>query len=477
LVNCISLPYHLNLSFQIMNIAVTVVAFGILVFLAHLFAEIFSRRRIPDVLLLIIIGLIIGPVFGIVTPGDFGLIGPVFTTITLVTILFEGGTELRLDTIRNVIKGTILLTFLNFIATMAIVGLIGWLLFDWPPMVSFMLGAIIGGTSAAVVVPIVRHLNMSKNSSTILIFESAFSDVLCIVVALAFLSGVQLGGMNWGNMLGQILASFVLATILGLIGAYFWSVILHRIRTIKNSIFTTPAFVFVIFGISELLGYSGAIAALAFGIGLANINSVNLSKFGTYFDKKHESLNETERILFAEIVFLLKTFFFVYVGISIQLNDLYPVLIGLAITIILFLVRIPVIRASMPRTTVKNDLFFMSAIVPKGLAAAVLATIPLQQSIEYGEMIMNITFSVILFSIAFTSALIPLIEKHGSVRRFYNNSLNANLWMRLAIHRYQQKRALYNNKSDDKPDKDRASKTDTTDSEQKSVDKKPHDKV
>jgi NhaP-type Na+/H+ or K+/H+ antiporter len=291
------------------------------------------------------------------------------------------------------------------------------------------------------------------------------------VVALAFISGIQLGEMNWGVMLGQIFASFVLATIFGLLGAYFWSVVLHRIRTIKNSIFTTPAFVFVIYGISDLLGYSGAIAALAFGIGLANINSVNLSKFGTYFDKKHDSLNETERILFAEIVFLLKTFFFVYVGISIQLNDLYPILIGLAITVILFLIRIPIVRASMPRTTNKNDLYYMSAIVPKGLAAAVLATIPMQQGIAYGELIMNITFSVILFSIAFTSALIPLLEKYKGVQRFYNNSLNTALWIRIMIRRYQMKRSRVVAPIESTMADSNKQPTEPTNNEQKSVDK------
>ena len=41
----------------------TIAILGFLVFAAHLFSEIFSRKRVPDVLLLMIIGLIIGPVF------------------------------------------------------------------------------------------------------------------------------------------------------------------------------------------------------------------------------------------------------------------------------------------------------------------------------------------------------------------------------------------------------------------------------
>jgi NhaP-type Na+/H+ or K+/H+ antiporter len=426
------------------NIAVTVVGVGLLVFLAHVFAEVFSRKRVPDVLLLILIGLAIGPLLGVVTPGHLGLVGPVFTTITLVTILFEGGTELKYDTLRHSLRGTSLLTFLNFFATLIVVGLLAWFFLDMEPLVAFMLGAIIGGTSSAVVIPLVRQLNISNNSRTILILESAFSDVLCIVFALAFIEAAQLGQIQVGTTIGQILASFILASIMGLIGAFFWSVVLHKVRNIKNSIFTTPAFVFIIYGLSELLGYSGAISALAFGIGLANTDLIKGTALSKFFTKEPDSLNETERILFGEAVFLLKTFFFVYIGVSMQLTEWVPILIGFVITLILYLIRIPIVRASMPISDVNNpnqDLIFMSSIVPKGLAAAVLATIPMQQGIAGGELIKDIVFSVILFSIVFTSVLIPLIEKSEGLRNFYTNSLNFNRWIREKIQYYQQKRA------------------------------------
>ncbi len=454
-----------------MSIAVTVVAVGFLVFLAHVFAEIFSRKRIPDVLLLIIIGLIIGPLLNIVNIDHFGMIGPVFTTITLVTILFEGGTELRFEALRNSLRGTTLLTNLNFAATMLIVGLMGWLIFDVTPLIAFMMGAIVGGTSSAVVIPLVRQLNMSEKSRTVLILESAFSDVFCIVFALAFIEAFELGSVNVGNMVGQIFASFILATIMGLIGAFFWSVVLHRIRNIKNSIFTTPAFVFIIYGISEMMGYSGAIAALAFGIGLANIDYLKSTSISKYFTRKPDSLNDTERILFGEAVFLLKTFFFVYIGISIRLDDWVSILIGLMITFILFGIRIPIVRASMPKDTEKNDLYYMSGMVPKGLAAAVLATIPLQKGIPFGDYIMNITFSVILFSILFTSILIPLMEKSKTVQVFYDNSLNTNLWIRTSINNWQQKRAEKAYAAKKQNETNQQDIIDTTDNEQKSVDK------
>lgn len=412
-----------------MNIAVSLVAIGFLIFLAHLFSEIFSRKKIPDVLMLIGIGLLLGPVLKIVQVGSSSGIGSVFTTITLVTILFEGGTGLRLDELKKSVRGTSLLTNLNFFATMAVVGLIGWKAYDLDLLVALMLGSIVGGTSSAVVIPMVKQLNMGKKSGTILILESAFSDVLCIVFALAFVEAVLLGQIDIGLTLGKILASFILATLIGITGSVFWSMILHKVRTIQNSIFTTPSFVFIIFGISELLGYSGAIAALAFGIGLANMDLLASPAVQRIIGTNAQTLNETEKVLFSETVFLLKTFFFIYIGLSINLKDLQPLLIGLIITGVLFLLRIPVVRASVSAAnTPRLDMYYMAAIFPKGLAAAVLATIPLQRGVEGGEFIKNVTFSIVLFSIVFTSVLIPLIDKVPFMRKFYDFMFRITAW-------------------------------------------------
>ena len=73
------------------QIGLTIAIIGLLIFTAHLFSEIFSRKRIPDVLFLIIIGLLIGPVFHWISPESLGNAGSLFSGITLVTILLRAG--------------------------------------------------------------------------------------------------------------------------------------------------------------------------------------------------------------------------------------------------------------------------------------------------------------------------------------------------------------------------------------------------
>lgn len=397
---------------------------GLLIFAAHLFTEIFSRKRIPDVLLLMGIGLLIGPLTGWVKPESLGSVASVFTTITLVIILFESGTQLNFNTLVNSIKGTMKLTTINFFVTMVMVALIAILIEKFDILTGLMLGAILGGTSSAVVIPMVSQLRISEKGGTILILESAFSDVLCIVFAWAFLKAAQSGSMNVGTVIGSILSSFILSALIGFAASILWSYVLERVRHVKNSILTTPAFVFIIYGLNQWFGFSGAIAALAFGIGMANINYAyhNGPLFRKLFKAPPTELNDTERQLFSEVVFLLKTFFFVYIGVSIRLDHFWPIMVGLLITVVLFALRIPIVRVSVHREKEGfplEDKVFMSGIVPKGLAAAVLATIPFQQGMPGGELIQNIVFAVILFSITFTSILVPVLEHNNAVSRWY----------------------------------------------------------
>lgn len=403
------------------KIGLIIAIIGLLIFAAHLFSAIFSKRRIPDVLFLILIGLIIGPITHLLDSEKLTLLGSILSAVTLVLILFESGSQISINNLKDSFKPSLKLTASNFVFSAIAVWLVGWLVLKIDPMISLMLGCVLGGTASAVVIPTVRQLKMSQKSATILILEAAIGNVFSIVLALALLEAIRSNRLEFGVIFGQIFSSFILATLIGLVGAVFWALILDKIRTIKYSVLTTPAFVFIIYGINEWMGYSGAIAALAFGIGMANIDSIYDGLLHKVIKKRPANLNETERSLFSELVLLLKTFFFVYVGVSIQLNSWRPIIIGLCITVMLFLLRIPVVRIAISKKydIPEKERRYMSAIDPKGLTAAVLATqaaafIP---DPETGFFIKNIVFSVILFSIVINSILIPIIARGR--RRFY----------------------------------------------------------
>ena len=400
--------------------ALSLVVLGTLVFAAHVFSELFSRKRVPDLLLLLIIGIIIGPVFKIVTPEDLGGFGQVFSTLTLVIILFEGGSELSLSNIRTSFKDMIGLTLVSYFLIMIVFGILGHYILQLPWATSFFMSAVLGGAAEAIVIPLTKHLKISENSKATLVLETSFSTVVCFIISLALFNAVKSQQFEMGKTIGNIISSFVLAGIIGFAGAVFWAIVLQKIRTVKNSTFTTPAFVFIIYGINSILGFSGEIAALTFGITLTNIDAVYNSIFKKLFKNKPNSLNYNERMLFSEMAFLLRTFVFVYIGISIQLNDWKSILIGLAITLILLILRILSVRWTVVRNKdgyTEMEAMYMSCMVSKGLVAAILAALLKQAGLPFADEVQNIVYSVILFSIVFTCAMIPLLEKSKFIQK------------------------------------------------------------
>lgn len=407
-----------------MTVASVVILVGLMVFLAHVLEDVFAKTKVPDVLLLLALGLVLGPVSNLVRPEHFGSVGPVFTTLTLLIILFEGGLGLDIRTLGHSLRGATGLTLLHFLATLAVTAPVARMCFGFSWITAFTLGAILGGTSSAVVIPTVQRLTLDESIKVVLALESAFSDVLVIVVALGLIHAQTAGSLDFGNLLGGIIASFCLATALGVIAGIIWSMALNRIHGLQRSIFTTPAYVLVVYGLVELLGYSGAIAALALGVTLGNIDALPL-KMLRRTPETLASLNATERQVFSEIVFLLKTFFFVFIGLSLRFTSLWLLLGGMALTLALFAVRIPVVHIGLsPRTVSRFSAATSGAMAPRGLAAAVVASIPAQMGLPGGETIQLVTYAVVLFSILTASVQVFLLERNWLKR------INARLYWR-----------------------------------------------
>jgi NhaP-type Na+/H+ or K+/H+ antiporter len=180
--------------------------------------------------------------------------------------------------------------------------------------------------------------------------------VLSIVISIGIVDSSRLGKVHVGQMVGQLVAAFMMAGLAGAACGFLWSALLRRIRGLENSIFTTPAFVFVLFGVVELLGFSGYVAAAVFGAVLGNIEAFHgMNWLRRYLPQEPITLNETERVFIAEVTFLLKTFFFVYLGVSIKFRDLRLVYIGLALTALIFLIRPIATWISMDRRTPTRD--------------------------------------------------------------------------------------------------------------------------
>ena len=395
-----------------MRIAASIVLIGGLVFLAHLFEFLFSRTRIPDVLWLLLIGVALGPVFHLLSPAAFGVVGPAFVAVTLVLILFESGLSLHWKRLRRALPGTLALTTLSFVGEAAVVALATAFLTHLGAWRSALLGVVVAGNSPTVIVPLTKGLRMGDHTRDVLFLESALGDVVSIVLALALLDFHVNGWSHWAGTAAAFVLGFGGALLIGGLGGLAWAMALRRTRGLQNPMFTTPAFVFLIYGGAELLHANGAIAALAFGIVLGNVEQSPLIRDAL----PAVGLNRAERDFLGEIVFLLKTFFFVYIGLSVRFTDRNWLLFGGFLTLLLLLPRIPSVRLALRARAPLRDACFAACMIPKGLAAAVLAALLVEQQVPGGETLQSIIYAMIFFGVVVTSLAVFLVSHPAGAR-------------------------------------------------------------
>ena len=394
-----------------MNIPIIIISIGLLIFGAHLFNGLFRFTKIPNVLILLVIGIIIGPLLNIVRETHFGSIGPIFTSITLILIMFESGTNLKIGELFKSIGSAFLITLFNFIASALIGTFAAYTFFPTLDILSSVFfGVIIAGTSSAVVIPIIKQLKMNEKGATTLLLESALSDVLCLVVGLALLEAMKQGVFELTAILDTIWKSFLIASLIGFAGGFLWSLIIHFTRILENSRVMNIAFVFIIYGLTEYLNLNGGIAVLIFGITLGNAYLLQNTPLKSVFIAKE--LIKDEKDFFSELVFILATFFFVYVGICMKFGSIGIYLIAFLIVALIIIVRPLSIKILVKTKMSFKDLSIMSIMAPKGLVPAILASIPIQYGIAGGEDIQMLSFAVVLLSILICSILVIVLSKN-----------------------------------------------------------------
>ncbi len=359
----------------------------------------FKRTDIPSVIWLLLFGLLIGPVLRLVEPGVMQAVSPIFGGIALIIILFDGGIHMDLYKLLREAPLGVMLSVTNFLFTIIITTIVLAIL-GFDPVLGMLLGAIIGGTSSPMVIPIVSRLrNAGKSTPIILSLESAVTDVLCIVAVIALIQMITGGGSIVEST--QVLASaFSVGMVVGLIGGMMWLPVLKRYDKIEFSYVITLAMLFLLYATVETIGGSGAIACLMFGVVLANGKTMmGMLRYG----KDAFELSDDTKSLHSLMSFLVRTFFFVYLGLLVSLTDWLFIMIGVILVIGTMAARVGAVHLTLPKGFSLFDKRLMYVMLPRGLAAAVLANLVVTKGVPGTNGFMDIVFTVIIGTVLVTT--------------------------------------------------------------------------
>ncbi|MBM4249230.1 MAG: PKD domain-containing protein [Euryarchaeota archaeon] len=385
---------------------------GAVIIVGFLGNYIFKRFGIPDVLSLLVLGILIGPVFKLVDTVLLSRFALFIGGLALMILLFDGGLNLQLRKVVGEAPRSALLGVLGFLFTMVGVGLVsGYLVFNGNIMMGLLLGAIIGGTSGAIVMPLVMKLQCGDETKTILSVESALTDVLCVVAAIALaqiVAGGSAAGMDASGIANSILGAFSIGAVLGGVFGILWVWVLKKIERAEYGFMLTLAGVFCLYSLTEWTGGSGPVAALIFGLVLSNGEP-----FGRLFQMKEAATVTRDMKQFhSEISFFIRSFFFVFIGLIISIGSLMVALFGLLIVAVAVGARFAAVKISLFRSPQSSMSGLFTVLLPRGLAAAVLAMMPQQYNIPESNLIKELVFVVIIVTVVITSAGVPLTSRN-----------------------------------------------------------------
>jgi len=380
-------------------------AVGGIIAVGFLASIIFERTRIPDIMILILLGVILGPVaasFGIVLVPAFVLsvATPFLTAIALMFILFDGGLNLQLARVVKNLPIVVFHTLSTFLLTVLGVAFIATTILGYPPLVGVLLGTILGGTGSALVIGLVRTLRVSDETKIILTLEAVVTDVLCVVTALAIIDLLRSGpdAPAW-MLVSSFGLVFLVSLFLGGAVGVGWLVLLRRPEGKPVSYMLTIAVLFVLYATAEIAGGSGAMAAFVFGLVLGNRNAIEARLKTLALKRRGGTLLLDDRIkkFQSELSFSVRTFFFVFLGLVFTVsggtglvvstrvpyldafnNTLALFLVGIVL-IFLTILAIRVLTASVvafARGKPHRDRRVMWVMMGRGLAAAALASFP-----------------------------------------------------------------------------------------------------
>lgn len=378
-----------------MDVPTSFFLIGGIIFIGFLGSLFFQRTKIPDVLLLMILGTFIGPVFHIIEPASFNGVTPYFAALALIILLFEGGLGLNLFKVLHEISRATGFTVMIFLFTMAITGLVMSAFFSWNIYQGFLLGAVLGGSSSAIVIALLNRVKAPGDVKTLLTLESALTDILCIIVAISLIEVILSNSLSLRAVGNSLLGSFSIATVIASIFGIVWFRLLKNFGGFEYGYLLTLAVTFILYAFVESIKANGAVAALVFGLMLSNASDVAkmLRLRGDYAIKR--AIITFHR----EISFFIRTFFFVYVGILIDINSITNfrfILISLSVMFgIIVARRLGVWIFGRFSEDVRENSSIINGMMPRGLAAAVLASLPASMGIKIDGFI-DIVFLIII---------------------------------------------------------------------------------
>ncbi len=347
-----------------------IIGFSIVIILSFLFNVLAKKANVPSVLMLIVLGFLIkeGLYLMDIRLPNLRILLEIIGAVGLIMIVLEAALDLHLRQDKSVmILKAFSISLILLLATSAVITYIFHYFLRMEMFVAMIYAVPLSIMSSAIIIPSVA--SMTEDNKEFMIYEATFSDILGIMLFYFLLdtqdmSGAQEISINVTSNIGiTIIASFILSYLLVFLFQY--------IRVLSGRLFLMVAVLTLLYSVGKLFHLSSLLIILTFGLVLNNqqvfVRGV-LRKIIKIEDIK--DILRDFKTLIEESSFVIRTFFFLLFGLTINLgglNNVFIYFICIAILIVLYFIRYINLKI-----ITHNKVFPLLFIAPRGLITILL---------------------------------------------------------------------------------------------------------
>ncbi|MGE5242275.1 MAG: cation:proton antiporter [Bacteroidota bacterium] len=353
------------------------------------------RVQLPAIVLLVVFGLLAGPVLGWIRPDqDLGALFDPIVKIGVAIILFEGGLRLRFHELKQVAAGVLRLVTLGVILSFPLGSLaahyIGGL--SWP--VALLFGAIVIVTGPTVIIPLLRHARLRRRPASYLKWEGIVNDPIGALLAVVIFEYFTFAGEGaLPQMLTRVGIGLAFAALLGIGSGYLLGVVYRR--GFVPEYLKGPGALATAIGVYVLanpgLNESGLLAATLLGITLGNMRLPSIDEMRRF--------KEYIALVLVSGVFILLT------------ADLKPSIlleldwrsVGLLAAVMFVLRPVCILVSTLGAGMSWQERALLAWIAPRGIVAAAVAAVfgPAMQAQGYpgASLLLPLVFALIMITV------------------------------------------------------------------------------
>lgn len=381
-----------------MTVEIILIILSSLVISSYVFDLVAKKFRIPSVILLLLSGIglrYVATSFKITTV-NFNSVLPLIGTIGLILIVLEGALELKLEKSKaGLIKSSLSSAFFILLLTTTSIAIF-FLYMSGETFHKCFLNAVpLGIISSAIAIPSASVLHASRKD--FIVYESSLSDIFGIILFNFMLANDTISGASFFRLGWQTLLILFMAAIFCLSLLYLLKRITHHLK-----FFLILSMLMLVYGIGKLYHLPTLVIVLAFGLFLNNLHWIKYEWFTRIFTYDHFQKELTQLTqLSGESAFIVRTFFFLIFGFSLDIDSLFHLEVlewGLIILALIYSIRI-VYQKFFIASPSWAEIF----LSPRGLISILLFfSIPQEQKLS------GLTNGLLFFVILSTSTIMAM---------------------------------------------------------------------